>query len=83
MRIFECLGSDIRRSGFAGVDVALLEEVCHCGWALEFQKPSLVPVVFSLPVAGRSRCRILSYFSALCLLACHHVTVHPTMTIMA
>jgi hypothetical protein len=34
----------IRRYGLVGEDVALLEEVHHQGWALEFQmlKPSLV-----------------------------------------
>ena len=27
--------------------VALLEKVCHCGWALRFQRSKLVPVFLS------------------------------------
>lgn len=39
------------RCDFFGVGVTLLEEVCHCGWALGFQKPKPGPVLFSLLVA--------------------------------
>ena len=35
-RIMEC--------GLVGGGVALLEEVCHWGWALKFQKPLPRPV---------------------------------------
>ena len=28
------IGSGTIRCGFCGVGVALLEELCHCGWAL-------------------------------------------------
>jgi hypothetical protein len=54
----------LRRCGLMGVGVALLEEVCHWGWALRFQilKPS--PVWHSLPAAYRSRCTTLSFFSS-------------------
>jgi hypothetical protein len=38
----------IRRCGFIGVGVALLKEVCHCGWALRFQKLMPGPVAHSL-----------------------------------
>jgi hypothetical protein len=51
----------IRRCGFFGVDVALLEEVCHWRWALRFQmlKPGLVSLF--LPASYGSRCRTFSY----------------------
>ena len=42
-REWNCLGR-IRRYGRAGVGVALLEEVCHWGWALRFQKSMPGPV---------------------------------------
>jgi hypothetical protein len=42
--------------------VVLLDEVCHCGWALRFQKPKPDPAALSVHVARRYRCRILSYF---------------------
>ena len=51
----------IRRCGLAGVGVALLEEVCHSGWALGFQMLRSGPR-FVLE-ACRSKCRILSYLS--------------------
>ena len=36
-----------RRCGLAGVDVVLLEKVCHWGWTLRFQKLKPGPVSFS------------------------------------
>lgn len=40
-------------------DVALSEDVCHWGWALESQKPKSGQVSLSLPAACGSMCRTL------------------------
>lgn len=39
--------------GYVGIGVVLLE-VCHQGWALKFQKPTLVPVSVSLSLCLNS-----------------------------
>ena len=50
------LGSCIIRRGYlVGVDVALLEEVCHYGWALRSQMRRLGPVSHSLPAVCQSQ----------------------------
>ena len=54
----------IKKSGFVGVGVALLEEVCHWEWALGFQMLKPGPVSLSLPAAFPSRCRTLTSFSS-------------------
>jgi hypothetical protein len=68
------IGSNtIRRCGFVGIGVALLEEMCHWGWALGLQKPSPGLVPFSLHAAYRSRQRTLSFFPSTmsaCTLSC-------------
>ena len=63
--------------GLVGVGVALLEEVCHWGWALGFQKPKPGALSLSLlsasPAVCQSRCRHLSYLSSTrsaCILPC-------------
>ena len=51
--------------GLVGVGVVLLEEVCHWGWDLRFQKPRPGPVSLSLlPVLG---CITLTTIPAPCL----------------
>jgi hypothetical protein len=54
----------VRRCSLIKVDMALLEEVCHWGWALRFQMLKPGSVTLSLPAACGSRCRTLSYFSS-------------------
>jgi hypothetical protein len=51
----------IRRCGIVGVDVSLLEEVCHRGWALRLQKTTRAPMLHSLPVHQDAT---LSYYSS-------------------
>lgn len=65
----------IRRYDLVGVNVALLEEACHLGWALWFQmlKPGLVS--HSLPSACQSVCEALSHLSSTmsaCPTSCSH-----------
>jgi hypothetical protein len=51
--------SAIRRCGFVGVDLALLEEVCHCAGGLWELPPSCLEDR-SLLAAFGIRCRVLS-----------------------
>jgi hypothetical protein len=77
--IFECLITrewyylrKIRRSGLDGVDVFLLEEVCHWGVGFGFQMLKPGPVSLSSP-AFRSRFRNLGSFCSImsaCVLPC-------------
>jgi hypothetical protein len=53
----------IRKCGLVGVGATLLEEVCHWGWVLRFQKlPRQVQIAlsFSLPAIYGFGCRTLS-----------------------
>jgi hypothetical protein len=70
----------IKSYALVGVEVALLEELCHCGWALKFQKPSQasttptpasVSVSLSWPVTQDVA---ISYCSSAI-----HATLLPTM----
>ena len=59
----------IKRCGLVGVNVALLEEMCHSGWALKFQKAKPGPVAS----ACGSRCKTCSdiqYHVCLCMPPC-------------
>ena len=48
--IFKCLVNK-ELKGLEGLGgVALLKKVCHCGWALKFQKPMPGPVHYCLNV---------------------------------
>jgi hypothetical protein len=61
------IDSYLNAYGVALGGVALLEGVCHWGWALRFQtRPSLS---LSLPAACSSRCRLRNYLPSI-LLAC-------------
>jgi hypothetical protein len=69
--IFECLVirersylRSIRRNDLDGIDMALLEEVCHWWQALRFQKLKPGPVSLSSSVVSRSGCRTLSSFNS-------------------
>ena len=61
-----------RRCSLVGAGVALLEEVCHWGWALRFQKP--MPGPTSLPAAWRVDVTLSSASPAPCLPVCHHTS---------
>jgi hypothetical protein len=50
----------ISRYGLAGVGVASLEDVCHCGRSLRAQMIKPCPLCQSFPAACQSRCRTLS-----------------------
>jgi hypothetical protein len=67
----------IRKCDLFVVGVALLEEVCHWGWVLVFQRPKLVSVSLALP--ADLNVELSDSSSSSCLLAHCHV---PTMTIM-
>jgi hypothetical protein len=68
----------IRRCGFVGVGVALLEEVCHCGMGFEVSyAQAILSVVYSLLLLPSDQDVDLSAPSpAPCLPTCCHAS-HP------
>lgn len=67
----------IGRHNLVGVDVALLEEVCHCGSALKSQKLKLglvCLILFLMPADSDIEPSATS--PAHCLPMCHHVSHH-------
>ena len=69
-------GGIIRRHGFVGVNVVLLEEVCHCGgglWSLIYaQATPIISVHFLLP-ADQDKCSAPSPDTSplsICMLLC-------------
>lgn len=55
---------EIGRKSLVGVSVAVLDKVCHWGWALRFQKPTPGSEAHSLPAARGSRYRMLRFHVA-------------------
>lgn len=66
------LRSGATKEGLRGV--ALLDELCHREWDLEFLKLKPSPVFLSS--CCRSRCRTLSYIPAPRPPVCHHTSYH-------
>jgi hypothetical protein len=60
-----------RRCGIVEVDVALLEKVCHWGWGLRFQKPTLCLVSICLPFVDQD-IKYLATAPVSCLPDSHH-----------
>ena len=58
----------IRRCGLVGVGVVLLKDMCHCGWALRFQKVQIRSSIFS-SLSFSLWIRVLQCTSA-CVLQC-------------
>jgi hypothetical protein len=64
-----------RVKGLQGV--ALLKEVCHCGWALRFPKPTLDPEsLFFSPLPIVQDLKLSATAPALRMSACYHPSCH-------
>lgn len=68
------MGSRNTSEGLGGV--ALLDDVCHWGWALGFQKLKLGPVALSFLLPGNLGLELSATSAALCLYLCYHASNH-------
>jgi hypothetical protein len=77
LNVWSPVNGTIRKCGLVGVVVALLEEVCHCGWAFEVSNAQTQPslhTLFLLP-AGPD----VEFSATLQHHVCLHATILPTM----